>query len=148
MIFRRANRSELAQIVALLADDDIAHDREGNALDLAPYSAAWDEMEAATGNWTLVAVDGEEVVGVLQLTVIAGLSRNGTKRGQLEGVRVKSLARGKSVGSRLMKYAIDTAKEAGCGLVQLTTDKRRADAKRFYESLGFTATHVGMKTIF
>lgn len=148
--FRRATLSELPQIVALLADDDIGRTREATTTGdaLAPYLAAWTAMEAEPSNWILVAVaEDDEVLGVLQLTLIAGLSRQGTKRAQIEGVRVKSTARGASVGRQLMAFAIETAKQHGCGLVQLTTDKRRADARRFYESLGFEATHVGMKIV-
>ncbi len=148
LIFRRANSSELPQIVALLADDDIGRTREAATdASLQPYLKAWEEMQAQPFNWILVAVTGDEVVGVLQLSLIAGLSRSGTKRAQIEGVRVKSTARGHSVGKRLMNFALETAKAHGCGLVQLTTDKRRPDAKRFYESLGFEATHEGMKIL-
>lgn len=145
MVFRRASLADLPQIVALLADDDIARSREAATGDLAPYEAAWADMAASPFNWILVACQDDEVVGVLQLTLIAGLARTGTKRGQVEGVRVKSSARGKSVGRGLMSFAMGMAKEHGCGLIELTTDKRRADAKRFYESLGFAATHEGMK---
>lgn len=147
VIFRRAVRTELAQIVSLLADDDMGRTRETAEGDLTPYEAAWTEMEADPSNWILVAMVGEEVVGVLQLTLIAGLSRQGTKRAQIEGVRVKSSSRGQSIGRKLIHFAIDTAREHGCGLIQLTTDKRRQDARRFYESLGFEATHEGMKIV-
>lgn len=148
MIFRRATAAELPQIVALLADDELGRTREADAGDsMAPYLSAWAEMEAQPSNWVLVAVVGDEVVGTLQLTLIAGLSRHGAKRAQIEGVRVKSTARGQSVGRKLMGFAIETAREHGCRLVQLTTDKRRPDARRFYESLGFEATHEGMKIV-
>ncbi|RZS86587.1 acetyltransferase (GNAT) family protein [Pigmentiphaga kullae] len=108
---------------------------------------AWDEMVSQQWNWILVTVVGDEVIGVLQLTLIPGLSRSGTKRAQIEGVRVKTSARGQSVGKSLMQFALAISREHGCGLVQLTTDKRRPDAKRFYESLGFEATHEGMKLV-
>lgn len=147
VIFRRAQRTELPQIVSLLADDDLGRGREAGSGDLARYEAAWADMEAEASNWILVAVMGEEVMGTLQLTLIAGLSRHGTKRAQIEGVRVKASSRGQSVGRQLMEFAIATAKENGCGLVQLTTDKRRSAARRFYESLGFEATHEGMKLV-
>lgn len=148
MIFRRATAAELPQIVALLADDELGRTREADAGDsMAPYLSAWAEMETQPSNWILVAVVDDEVVGTLQLTLIAGLSRQGAKRAQIEGVRVKSTARGQSVGRKLMGFAIEIAREHGCRLVQLTTDKRRPDARRFYESLGFEATHEGMKIV-
>lgn len=149
MIFRRATREELPQIVDLLADDDIARNRESaNDASLQRYAAAWTEMERDPANWILVAVEEGMVLGLLQLTLIAGLSRQGTKRAQIESVRVKSANRGRSVGKQLMTFAIQTARDHGCGLVQLTTDKRRPEAKSFYESLDFQATHEGMKIIF
>jgi len=147
MDLRLATLSDLPQIVALLVDDDIARTREADAGDLSPYEAAWAEIAATPGNWILVACQGDEILGTLQLTLIAGLARRGSRRAQIEGVRVKSAARGKSVGRELMTYAISMAKDHGCSLVQLTTDKRRPDAKRFYESLGFDATHEGMKIL-
>lgn len=148
MEIRNATVDELPQIVALLADDLIGREREaGNADSLAPYLDAWHEMQSDKANWILVAVEGEEVLGVLQLTLIAGLARTGAKRAQIEGVRVKSTARGQSIGHKLMNDALDKAKSNGCSLVQLTTDKRRPEAKRFYESFGFVATHEGMKIV-
>jgi GNAT superfamily N-acetyltransferase len=92
-----------------------------------------------------VAVADDEVVGTLQLTFTSGLSRLGMTRATVEAVRVRSDQRGNRLGERLMKWAIDEARTRGCGLIQLTTDASRADAHRFYERLGFTASHVGMK---
>ncbi len=146
LIFRRATRQDLPQIVSLLSDDELGRTREA-APDgsLAAYEEAWTLMDQDAANWILIAAVGQEVLGVLQLTLIAGLSRSGTRRAQIEGVRVKSTTRGQAIGRELMTYAIDIAKEHKCGLIQLTTDKRRTDAKRFYESMGFSATHEGMK---
>lgn len=146
MFFRRATRAELPQIVELLADDDLGWNRESAAGEsLERYEAAWADMEQEANNWILVAMLGDEVLGVLQLTLIAGLSRRGMKRAQIEGVRVKASSRGNSIGKHLMGFAIEIAQENGCGLVQLTTDKRRLSARSFYEGLGFEATHEGMK---
>lgn len=100
---------------------------------------------ATDGNRVLVAVEGDAVLGCLQLTIIPGLSRRGTCRGQIEGVRVAHAARGKGIGELLLKDAIARARAAGCGLVQLTTDKARGDAHRFYLRHGFVASHEGMK---
>ncbi|WP_353367535.1 GNAT family N-acetyltransferase [Acidovorax sp. FG27] len=146
MIIRRATKAELSQIIELLSDDDIGRKREvpeGGAKDV--YEAAWAEMEQEPSNWIVVAMLGPEVLGMLQLTMIAGISRQGMKRAQIESVRVKSACRGRSIGRQLIHFDIATAREHGCGLVQLTTDKRRDDARSFYESLGFEATHEGMK---
>ena len=85
------------------------------------------------------------MAGCVQLTVIPGLSRRGLKRGLIEGVRIHSAERGKGLGERLIRHAIDLARVEGCGLVQLTSDSSRLDAHRFYERLGFVASHVGMK---
>jgi ribosomal protein S18 acetylase RimI-like enzyme len=143
---REARRDDLPRVVALLADDPLGASRElpGEPLDPA-YAAAFDAMAAQGGNVLLVAVAGDQVVGCLQLIVIPGLSRAGMLRGQIEGVRVASAHRGRRIGERLVEAAVERARAAGCGLVQLTSDASRADAHRFYERLGFVATHVGMK---
>ena len=113
---------------------------------MAPvYLQAFDEMVAQPGNTLLVAVRGDEVVGCLQLTITPGLSRMGMRRAQLEGVRVSATHRGTRIGEPLVTEAIALARAAGCGLVQLTSDVTRVDAIRFYERLGFQATHVDMK---
>lgn len=108
----------------------------------------WDAFDALTrqgGNEIMVAELDGEIVGCLQLTVIPGLSRMGLIRGQLEGVRVSSRQRGQRIGELLVRSAMERAKALGCGVVQLTTDRRRTDAHRFYERLGFESSHVGMK---
>jgi len=87
------------------------------------------------------------VIAVLQLTLIPGLSRGGMLRAQIESVRVSNLYRGQGIGKRLLDYAINQARIAGCGMVQLTSDKQRRDALRFYEGLGFTASHEGFKLL-
>ncbi|MBE9555773.1 MAG: GNAT family N-acetyltransferase [Proteobacteria bacterium] len=146
MSFRIATRDDLPVIVRLLADDGFGKDRE-QAVDPLPkaYGDAFDRMAAQPGNdYLLAEIDGE-VAGCLQLTVIHGLSRTGVSRAQIEGVRVAGSHRGKGIGEALFREAIGRAREAGCGLVQLTTDKARPDALRFYEKLGFTASHEGMK---
>lgn len=146
MKFRRAVSTDLPAIVRMLADDDIGRAREGESDPPSPeYVAALAAIERQEGNAVIVAeVDGA-VVGVLQLTFIPGLARRGMTRAQIEGVRVARGARGKGVGEALFRHAIGQARERGCGLVQLTADKRRKDAHRFYERLGFVATHEGLK---
>ena len=143
---RTARREDVPAIVRLLADDMLGAKRERVEEPVAAnYLRAFDEIAADPGNELLVAVRGDEVVGCLQLTIIPGLSRVGMKRGQLESVRVGSRHRGARVGEQLVLEAIARARAAGCGLVQLTSDSSRTDAQRFYQRLGFVATHVGMK---
>lgn len=141
---RKAMQADLPAILAMLADDVLgaARERPGDA---ALYETAWRQIEAQGGNDVLVAELPEGVVGCLQLIVIPGLARQGALRAQIEGVRVASTHRGQDIGEHMIAFAIDAARAAGCRLVQLTTDKRRTDAHRFYERLGFKATHEGMK---
>ena len=144
--FRRAGIDDLPAMLAMLAEDVLGAVREdlGGAA-RARYEAAFRHIQAQQGNAILLAIGGDEIVGMLQLTFIPGLSHQGAMRAQIESVRVKGNARGRGIGRRLFGEAITLAREAGCAVVQLTTDRRRDDALRFYESLGFTATHWGMK---
>ncbi|MEH1013029.1 GNAT family N-acetyltransferase [Micromonospora sp. CPCC 206060] len=148
VVFREAQRSDVPAIVALLADDRFGVSREvvGEDVDAA-YWAAFDAIDADPRNVLVVAdVDGD-VVGTLQLTFIPSLTRRGGERAQIEGVRVRTDRRGGGLGRTMITWAIDQARERGCGLVQLTTDKRRSDARRFYAALGFEASHEGMKLV-
>jgi ribosomal protein S18 acetylase RimI-like enzyme len=147
--FRDARRADLPQIVALLADDVLGASREagtgGDGEVADAYRTAFGQVEASPDNRVIVAeVDGQ-VAGTLQLTLIPGLSRQGVTRAQIESVRVAASQRGQGLGHELIGWAIAEAKKAGCGLVQLTSDKQRPGAIRFYESLGFTASHEGLK---
>ncbi|WP_371748991.1 N-acetyltransferase family protein [Aquihabitans sp. G128] len=143
MTFRRADDADLAAVVALLADDDLGAEREGS--DLAPYREAFAEIDADPRHLLLVGDLGGEVVACLQLTVLPCLTHGGRRRSQVEGVRVRGDQRGAGVGRQLLRHAIAWSIEQGCGVVQLTTDKRRPEALRFYEQLGFVATHEGLK---
>ena len=146
VIVRLARRQDVSAVVRLLADDVLGRHRERVEEPVAPvYLRAFDAMAAQPGNELLVATLGDELVGCLQLTMVAGLSRAGMRRAHLEGVRVCGRHRGQGIGERLVSAAIARARTAGCGLVQLTSDTTRTDALRFYERLGFKATHVGMK---
>lgn len=141
--FGEATADDVDEVVSLLRDDALGRDREAAAM--ADYRSAFAEI-AADPNQLLVVgrIDGG-VVATLQLSIIPNLSRGGMKRAQLEGVRVDSAWQGRGIGRRMVEWAIHEAKRRGCGLVQLTTDHRRPDALRFYESLGFLNTHHGMK---
>ncbi len=140
---RRARREDLPVIIALLADDEFSRGREGGADEAV--AAAFEEIDRDP-NSTVWVLDFEgRVVGCAQLTVMAGLSRRGVKRGLIEGVRIGSDHRGRGLGRQLIRAIVEMARHAGCGAVQLTTDKRRTDAHRFYLSLGFTMSHEGFK---
>lgn len=143
LTIREATCADVPAISALLADDGLGRGRERPG-DPA-YLDAFDRMSAQPGNACLVAEEGGTVVGCLQVTVIHGLSRLGMSRAQIEGVRIAASHRGRGIGERLIEAAIARARADGCGLVQLTTDLAREDALRFYERLGFIASHRGMK---
>ncbi|MBW4721366.1 GNAT family N-acetyltransferase [Saccharothrix obliqua] len=144
MDIRRATEADLPAILALLADDQLGATRESPD-DLAPYRAAFAAIDADASELLVVAERGGEVVGTLQVSFLPGLSRKGSLRAQVEGVRVARGVRGEGLGETMMRWVLDEARSRGCTLVQLTTDKRRTDAHRFYEKLGFTATHEGYK---
>ena len=144
-IFRRATAADVPAIVALLADDVLGAAREKPG-DPA-YDAAFAAIEADPNQFLAVVEEGSAVIGCLQLTFLPGLSHRGLWRGQVESVRVAASHRGGGLGRRMFDWAIERCRERGCGMVQLTTDKSRADARRFYESLGFTASHEGMKLV-
>jgi ribosomal protein S18 acetylase RimI-like enzyme len=146
MIVRKARAADLPAIIAMLADDELGKKREDASSPPNPaYIAAFAAMDADPNQFMAVAEIGGEIVGCLQLTIIPGLSRKGMWRGQIESVRVASSQRGSGLGHKLFEWAIGECRKRGCGLVQLTTDKSRKDAKRFYETLGFVAEHEGMK---
>jgi GNAT superfamily N-acetyltransferase len=144
LVLRKAWREDVPAIVAMLADDALGATRE-SLNELAPYYTAYDQIANDPNNLILVADCGGEVVGSLQLNILRGLSRKGAKRAQIEAVRVASAHRGKKFGEKIIRAAIEMARKEGCVLVQLTTDKTRKDAHRFYERLGFEATHEGLK---
>jgi GNAT superfamily N-acetyltransferase len=141
---RRALREDVAAIVRLIADDQIGASRDGG--ELGPYERAFDLIDADPAQLLVVVVDpGGTVVGTLQLTFIPGLARRGGLRAQVEAARIRRDLRGQGLGHELLAWAIDEARRRGCALVQLTSDKRRAGAHRFYARLGFSASHEGLK---
>lgn len=130
----------------LLADDILGASREHVSDPVSNvYVAAFDAIVSQAGNCIIIAELDDMVVGCLQLTIVPGLSRQGATRALIEGVRVSSSVRGRGIGELLMREAIERAKAASCSIVQLTTDAARQDAHRFYERLGFSATHIGFK---
>ncbi|WP_066944752.1 GNAT family N-acetyltransferase [Streptomyces lushanensis] len=141
---RPAALDDLTAIVAMLADDPLGAQRESQD-DLTPYAAAYERLARDPNQQLMVAVREGRVVGTLQLTLVPGLSRRGALRSIIEGVRVHGDERGSGLGTRFIEWAIDESRRQGCQLVQLTSDASRTDAHRFYERLGFTASHVGFK---
>jgi GNAT superfamily N-acetyltransferase len=143
VIFRRATAQDLPGIVALLADDVLGATREapGDPADAAAFAA----IDADANQLLAVAEQDGRILGCLQLTFLPGLSHRGAWRGQVESVRVAADQRGTGLGRRFLEWAIAQCRARGCRMVQLTTDRSRADARRFYESLGFIASHEGMK---
>lgn len=146
---RPARRKDVPAIVAMLADDHLGRGRERLEEPLpAAYYAAFERIERDP-NLTLVVAESEgRVVGCLQLAVLSGISSQGGIRGLLEDVRVASDCRSRGIGEQLMQWAVTEAKARGCNLVELLTHQTRVDAQRFYERLGFTASHVGMTVRF
>lgn len=143
---RTAQREDLPAVVALIADDGLGRGRERPGEPLDPRYVAAFEAVSADANQMLVVADLDgAIVGTMQLTFIPGVSRLGAWRGQIEAVRVAGGQRGSGLGKTMIEWAIDRCRERGCTLVQLTSDKQRDDAHRFYERLGFIASHEGFK---
>ena len=141
---RAAALDDLSAIVGMLADDPLGAQRESPD-DLAPYVSALERLSSDPNQHLVVATRKGRVVGTLQLTVVPGLSRRGATRSIIEGVRIHADERGSGLGTRLIEWAIEESRRQNCQLVQLTSDNTRIDAHRFYERLGFTASHVGFK---
>ncbi|CAM5669732.1 MULTISPECIES: GNAT family N-acetyltransferase [Streptomyces] len=141
---RPVTADDLASVVAMLADDPLGAQRESPD-DLTPYEEALQRLTDDPNQHVVVAVREGRVVGTLQLTIVPGLSRRGATRSIIEGVRIHGDERGSGLGTQLIQWAVDESRRQDCRLVQLTSDVTREDAHRFYERLGFTASHVGFK---
>lgn len=139
----RARAEDVPVLVGLLADDPVGSERE--LVEIEPYRRAFTRIAADPNQLLVAGWSAGELVATLQLSVLPGLSRGGALRGQIEGVRVRADSRGRGVGGELIGWVITHARRQGCALVQLTTDKSRVDAHRFYSGLGFTASHEGFK---
>jgi GNAT superfamily N-acetyltransferase len=144
--FRRAQEADIPAIIALLADDVLGRQREDASSPPNPdYVAAFRAIDADPNQLQTVAVLDGEVIGTLQLTFIPGLARKGAVRGQIEAVRIAAAHRGSGLGQQMFEWAIAQCRARGCSLVQLTTDRERPNAHRFYEKLGFVGSHIGYK---
>ncbi|HJT14111.1 MAG TPA: GNAT family N-acetyltransferase [Dongiaceae bacterium] len=146
LVFRKATRNDLPAMIALIADDQLGQSRDDASLPLDQrYVDGFTAIER-DANQLLVAVEQDgEVIGCFQISFIPGISRRGAWRGQIESVRVARSRRGAGIGTAMFEWAIAECRRRGCNLVQLYTDKSRNDAHRFYERLGFKASHEGMK---
>jgi len=144
---RAARQTDVRALVSLIAADQLGVTRDGvrNAADLAAYTAAFEAIDADPAHVLVVAELAGEIVGTMQLSFLPGLARRGALRAQIEAVRVAESSQGGGLGTAMIGWAIDEARRRGCALVQLTTDKSRLDAHRFYQRLGFVASHEGMK---
>jgi GNAT superfamily N-acetyltransferase len=150
MRFRKATNIDIPQIVEMLADDELGKSRENFQVPLPnEYLSAFEKIDSDP-NQELIVVENEnqEVIGTLQLSFIQYLTYQGGIRAQIEAVRIRKDQRGKGLGKKMFVWAIQRAKERNAHLLQLTTDKKRPDAVRFYEDLGFKSTHEGMKMHF
>lgn len=140
----RAVAEDVPALVALLSDDPLGSARESS--DLAPYLRAFREVDDDPGQLLLtVRNEGGDLVGTMQLTLIPALTRRGTKRLQIEAVRLAADTRGAGLGQALLEWAHDYGRAHGAALAQLTSDKTRTGAHRFYERAGYTASHEGFK---
>lgn len=145
--FRQATAADLESIVCMLADDPLGAQREAFRQPLpGSYRHAFAAIEADPNNELVLAcLPDSTIAGVLQLTFIPSITYQGSWRALIEGVRVSSASRGQGIGRAMFEWAMQRARERHCHLLQLTTDKARPDALRFYQSLGFIASHEGMK---
>ena len=142
--FRDATRGDVAAVVELLADDMLGQGREG--ADMTPYLEAFEAMQAEGNNHLIVGEEeGGRIVATYQLTFISGLSLLAARRAQVESVRIASDIRGQGLGHRMFADVEARARAADCRLIQLTMNATRTDSRRFYEGLGFEASHIGFK---
>ena len=144
--FRIATESDISDLVKLLADDDLGTKREDISVPLNQgYMEAFHSIEADSNNELTVVESNGDLAGMLQLTFIPYLTHTGSWRCLIEGVRIANNYRGQGLGTKFISWAINRAAEKNCSIVQLTSDKQRPEALRFYESIGFQATHEGFK---
>lgn len=146
ILFRRANKQDLYSIVALLSDDELGKDREHISDNLSErYSKAFSDINRDSNQYLVVGELDGEVVATCHLTVMPSLTFHGSKRMQIEAVRVSAHHRGHNIGREMIEHAISYAKDNDVEIVQLSTNKKRVVALKFYESIGFKNTHEGMK---
>lgn len=143
-VFRQADKEDLLEIIRLLREDELGKERESYE-DLASYGEAFNEITVDRNQLLMVIQKKDKIIGTCHLTLMPSLAFQGSKRMNIESVRIDEKWRGQGIGEKMIKQILKIAKEHGCKMVQLTTHKKRIDAKRFYEKLGFEGTHEGMK---
>ena len=146
LIARKMQKADLGIVVTLLADDELGRSREDKTNVVhADYLRAFEQIHSDVNQYAAIFEINGEIIGCLQITFIPGLSRRGSLRGQIEGVRVSRDFRGKGYGAKMIAWAIKKCRDRGCRMVQLTSDKKRENAIQFYEKLGFVRSHEGFK---
>ena len=146
LVFRKAIKNDIANLINLLADDELGSKREDTSLPMNQrYVDTFISIEKDLNNELTVVESDGNLVGMLQLTFIPYLTHTGSWRCLIEGVRIASNFRGQGVGTEFIKWAIQRARQRQCSIVQLTSDKQRPGALKFYDALGFEASHEGFK---
>lgn len=146
LVFRLATRADLPSIVRMLADDDLGSQRERYESPLPEaYYSAFEQISNDPNHELIVAERNGEVIGTLHLMFLPSVSFQGGLRAQVESVRVDKRFQSQGIGSEMMRWSMERAKQRGAHIVQLTTHNTRVDAHRFYERLGFKGSHLGMK---
>jgi ribosomal protein S18 acetylase RimI-like enzyme len=144
--FREATEQDIPELIRMLVDDELGKLREDTTMPVSEsYRLAFEQINRDPNNELIVVQSEQQIAGMLQLTFIPYLTHRGSWRCLIEGVRIHKNFRGCGLGTRFFEWAIERATERECAIVQLTSDKRRHDAIRFYERLGFKATHEGFK---
>ena len=149
VLVRKMQKADLPRILQLLSDDELGRSRETlQKTTHDGYMRAFTAISGDLNQYLAVFERNDKIIGCLQISFIPGLSRRGALRGQIESVRVAANFRGNGYGTLMMAWAIEKCREQGCSLVQLTSDKTRKDAQRFYQGLGFVPSHEGFKLHF
>ena len=144
--YRKARQEEIESIIKMLAEDELGLSRENLAIPLdKAYLDAFEQIDSDPNQYLMIVERDNQIVGSCHLTIMPSLTFTGSTRLQLEGVRVSAACRGQKIGEWMIQAAIEYGESKGASIIQLTTDKKRVQAKRFYESLGLKATHEGMK---
>lgn len=144
--FRQASIEDIPTLVEMLSDDELGAMREDHSFPVnQSYLNAFLSIEQDPNNELMVVENNANIIGMLQLTFIPYLTHTGSWRCLIEGVRIHSNYRGRGLGTAFFEWAIKRAKDRGCSIVQLTSDKKRSEALHFYEKLGFKPTHEGFK---
>ena len=146
LCFRKATKADLPKLIELLYDDELGKNRESlDPEDFKLYEMAFDRIDQDLNACMVVGVMNKEIVATTQINFLRYLSHQGTQRAQIENVRVASCHRGQGIGKKLLAYVIQLTREHHCSIVQLTSNKQRTRAIKFYQDLGFITSHEGLK---